>query len=354
MTKVLYVDISLDGHRKKYLEQLCKINNSDSYEIFVLISQKTNIDGTTQYEMKSNFNKRRTLITYAKFIKEIKKIADTNDIDVIHFLCGDALYRFFGIGLTKLKRKIVITYHHMVLKGLKKYSIKRIFKKSTIGIVHTQKLINELKSNSIENSKLVDYPMLDYVSTKNLNEAKEYFKLPLDTTVLGVIGGTSSYKGLDFLIKALNEVNEECCLFVAGKIINYDENFINTNLKNRKIRIVTCLRKLTDEEFADAIQASDVIMLPYRLEFDGASGILIESLFHSKHVIGSNHGSMGNLIKSYDLGRTFDTNDINKLVEQIQSDIKMPYVLSEKSKEYKEMINPERFLELNKKIYEIL
>lgn len=351
--KILYVDISISGHREKYLKKLISLKEMEDYDIFTLMPQKLEIEGITQYEMKSGFNNKRTIINYIKFINEIKKIANENSIDIVHFLSGDALYRFFGIRLHKIKQKIVITYHHMILQGLKKYSIKRIFKKTTIGIVHTEELYNNLEKISIENVYLVDYPMLDCISNKTIQEAKEYYKLPMSIPILGAIGGTSSYKGLDVLIQALNNINENCCLFVAGKIVDYDESYIESNLKNKKIKVVTCLRKLTDEEFADAVQASDAIMLPYRQEFDGASGILIESLFHNKHVIGSNHGSMGDLIRKYDLGRTFNTNDLEELIQEIQNDLETPYNLSEKSKEYRKKINPKRFLELNKSVYEL-
>lgn len=351
--KILYIDISMQGHREKYLKKLISLNNIDNFEAFVLVPQKLELDGIIQYEMKSNFYKKRTIINYIKFIDEIKKIADENEIDIIHFLCGDALYRFFGTKLNKLKQKVVITYHHMILQGIKKYSIKRIFRKSTIGIVHTEKLYKDLQNNCIRNSKLIDYPMLDCISNKNINEAKAYYNLPINIPVLGVIGGTSKYKGLDFLIQALNCIDKRCCLFVAGREIDFNEEYIRTSLKNTNITLVTCIRNLSDEEFADAIQASDVIMLPYRLEFDGASGILIESLFHNKHVIGSNHGSMGDLIRTYDLGRTFNTNNIEELVKEIQSDIEKPYVLTKKSDKYREIMDSQRFLNLNKDIYEV-
>lgn len=352
MKKILYIDISLNGHRKKYIEELIKINDSEEYETLILIPEKLKIEGITQYELKSNFDKKRTITTYIKFINEIRKIANDNNVDIIHMLCGDALYRFFGILLPTLRKKIVITYHHIILKGLKKYSIKRIFKKSYIGIVHTEELYNKLKSNNINNCAMIDYPMLDYISNKTTIEAKKEFKLPVNIPVLGVIGGTSKYKGLGFLIEALNKVKKECCLFVAGAIYDYDYDFIKENLKNDKIKLVTKLKRLSDEEFADAVQASDVIMLPYRREFDGASGILIESLFHNKHVIGSDHGSMGDLIKEYELGRTFETDKIENLISVTEEDLMYPYSLTEKSQIYKTKLSTEKFLEKNMHIYD--
>ena len=241
----------------------------------------------------------------------------------------------------------------MILKGIKKYSIKRIFKNVAGGIVHTQELYNNLCINGINNAFLVDYPMLDCISKKKIEEAKKSFNLPLDIPILGCIGGTSGYKGLDFLIDALNNVKKRCCLFVAGSVVGFDQDFIDERLKNENVKLILLLRRLSDEEFADAVQASDIIMLPYRNGFDGASGILIESLFHNKHVIGSNHGSMGDLITKYELGRTFETNNLEDLINKINMDIDIPYELTDKAKEYKRKLLPERFLELNKNVYEL-
>ena len=353
MTRVLYVETGLEGHREKYLKELLSIKNSEEYKIIALLPNKIEVNGIEQFEIKSGFDRKRTIIKYIKFINEVKKVADENNVDIIHFLGGDSFYKYFGFRLAKFKQKVVITYHHMVLKGIKEISIKRIFKKITYGIVHTEDLFNKLQEKSIKNSYLVNYPMLDFISQKNVEDAKKYYGLPQDMKVLGMIGGTSKYKGLDFLLQALNKINKECCLFVAGKIYEYDYKYIRNNLKNPKIILVTALRKLSDEDFADAIQASDVIMLPYRLEFDGASGILIESLFHNKHVIGSNHGSMGDLIRKYDLGRTFETNNMEELINKIKEDLAKPYILPNSANEYKKKLLPARFLEANKELYDI-
>lgn len=351
LKKILYIDISLDGHRGGYLKELLNINLSQNYEICVLLPGKLALDGINQFQIKSGYDKKRTLVTYIKFINEIKKIVIQNKIDIVHFLCGDALYRFFGLKLSSLKCRVIVTYHHVVLKPLKKISIKRIFKKSSAGVVHTEEIYNMLNKNSIENVCLVDYPMLDKISTKKVLEAKKYYNLPLNIPILGCIGGTSSYKGLDFLIEALNKVDKECCLFVAGKVYNFDKGFIENHLNNPKIKLNTVLKMLSEEEFADAIQASDVIMLPYREQFDGASGILIESVFHNKHVIGSNHGSMGDLITKYGLGLTFETNNMQDLIDKIEKDLNNPYQLSEKSNEYKEKLSTKKFIESNIRIY---
>lgn len=352
MKKILYIDVGLNGHREKYLRELIKMNEKNNYQIYTLLPNTMKDVDVVQYEMKSGYNAKRNIITYIKFIKEIKKIAYENNIDVIHFLCGDSLYRFFGLKLRQLKSKVIITYHHMILKGLKKISIRRLFKKSDCGIVHTQELYNKLQENKIYNSYLVDYPMLDFVSIKDVISVKKQFGLPLNMPIIGVIGGTSEYKGLDFLIKALNNVRYECCLFVAGRVITFDKEYIEGALKNKKVKLVLALKELTDEEFADAVQASDIIALPYRLEFDGASGILIESLFHNKHVIGSSHGSMGSIIKKYHLGRTFETNSLEDLIDKLEEDILNPYVLSSEAQAYKDKLSPQRFLETHDILYD--
>lgn len=52
---------------------------------------------------------------------------------------------------------------------------------------------------------------------------------------------------------------------------------------------------MTDREFAEVIAASDIIALPYRKKFNGASGPLVEGVYLGKCIIGPNHGNLGKL-----------------------------------------------------------
>lgn len=225
------------------------------------------------------------------------------------------MYRFFGVGLGSLKAKVVITYHHMVFTKMKQVAIRNMFRHSAYGVVHTDYLLGQLTAIGIENAKCVYYPMLDAISAKTTEAAKAYFSVKGDYPVLGVIGGTQSYKGLDILLGGLNQVKYPCTLFVAGVERAFGREYIEKTITNSLVDQCILLRGLSDEEFADAVQASDIVMLPYRKEFDGASGPLVSAAIHRKPIIAANHGSLGDIVTRYDLGACFESENETSLAE---------------------------------------
>ncbi len=338
--RILYVDISLNGHRIGYIKAFQKLDN----DAFCLIPKKTPEIKMHQFEIQSEFKKKRSFNSYRAFIFEIASLVEEHKIDTVHILCGDALYRYFGIHLDKIGCDLVITYHHMQFNFIKKISIRQLFKYSKHGVVHTASLFDTLAKIGVQNKHHIEYPMLDEISQLTVTEAKGKFGIKDADIVIGVIGGTQKYKGLDVLIKALNTINSRCTLLIAGVVREYDEQYIRRNLRNNNINLALKLRGLTDMEFADAIQASDIIVLPYKKEFDGASGPLVSGIFHKKIILASNHGSLGRLVNSFELGKTFESENACSLATILEMMLKNLPKISQKALEYADDVNVENFL----------
>lgn len=350
--RVLYVDISLYGHRIKYIEALCKVKDYAT-EVQLLLPKYIDSVAVKQHELTCGFWSagKNGLKYYIAFLKEVRKVVKNECIDCVHFLCGDALYRFFGLGLNRLGAKVVITYHHVVLDLKHRLSLKIIFRNSQLGIVHTQMIADNLIAAGMKNVRYIDYPMMDQMSQKNCIDAKKAFGLPQDIPVVGALGGTSYYKGLDILLDALNQINKKCCLFIGGSRADFTEDDIHNRLRNKEVTLVMRLRKLSDEEFADAIQATDIIVLPYRREFDGASGIMISAAFHKKTILGAEHGSMGKLIEKYGLGQVFETENVNDLRRKLELQLNRVLVPENNTEEFCSLLGVERFISTHKEIY---
>ena len=82
-----------------------------------------------QVLMTSGYDKKRNLNNYIRWISEIKKIVKNESIEAVHFLCGYALYKFFGINLGTIPAKTIVTYHHVQFSKVRNISLKRIFAK---------------------------------------------------------------------------------------------------------------------------------------------------------------------------------------------------------------------------------
>lgn len=348
---IMYVEFNFHGHRLKYINAFNSLD--EKHKLFYLVpGSESALMGGRRIAMCSGFNKRRSLTRYFAFVKEVKRAVKAYKIDVVHILDGDFLYRYFGFGLKGIGARLVITYHHMDFGILKRISLRRIFRASAYGVVHTEKLKDELKTIGIKNGVYIDYPMLDAVSKKTVENARKEFGIrDSSLPVLAFVGNLMNYKGFDMLVRALNRIQTPCIFLVAGEPLDYDEQYIKENLTNTNIKVRYRLRYLTDPEFADAINAADVVLLPYRRDFDGASGPLVSAVMHRKVVIGAAHGSLGNMIKTYSLGVTYECENENALVRAINGYLTDPFTVSEKAEEFARRLSPADFVEKNEKLY---
>lgn len=343
--KILYVDISLQGHRKKYLEALATASES-----ILLLPQELNTVTNTQYIMGSNYDKKRSLFTYYKWIKEIRELVRKEQIDIVHFLCGDALYRYFGLLLPTIPCKVFITYHHMLFSTIRKLSLRNLFSHS-VGIVHTDALLDGLTKIGINNVKKIEYPVfMEEVSISNY-DAKRKLGLQLDRPCITVLGGTQRYKGLDILLSALNNVNAPFQLYITGLERAFSKDYIIEHSKKYQKNVKLHLSRLTEEEYRDAVAATDLIVLPYRYEFDGASGPMIEGVWNRKYIVGASHGSMGRIIQEHNLGTTFKTEDPSDLARVLNIILQNIPRWSQEAESYRKELTVEKFIERYLSLY---
>lgn len=351
---VLYVEFNFEGHRLKYINAFAPLEK-EGYNFYCLVPQKTEFfPKKRQIVMRSVYHKKRSIFTYLSFVRDIKRAVKEYKIDVVHILDGDFLYRYFAIGLNGLKRynaRLVVTYHHMAFGFLKRISLKRLFRVSAYGVAHTAKLKETLGALGIKNVAYIDYPMLDYISSASQKEARDMFGIKSDLPVLAFVGNILDYKGFDLLIEALNKIEIPCAFFAAGAPLAYGEEYIDENLKNPLVTVYKSLKLLSEEEFSAAILAGDVILLPYRSSFNGASGPLVNAAVHGRPVIGSDYGSLGDMIKTYSLGKTFLCDDAASLASAITDYIKNPFTAGKEAKDFAARSNVNVFVEKNKALY---
>lgn len=343
--RILLVDISVNGHRLAYIKAL-----RDSNESICLLP----VDDAVTFpyvEIKSEFDKKRTIQTYFGFIFEINKLIDEYKISVVHLLCGDALYRFMGIGLNFIKAKTIVTFHHMTFSKIKQMAIKGIFRNVDCGVVHTEYLYEKLHSLKIENVTHIEYPVFSEQLECSKKESREILGLPIEMKILCVMGGTQRYKGLDILLEALNDVNEKFFLVVSGPEREYSKEYIEGKTCKYKEQVKLMLRFLEEKEFQHLINASDFVMLPYRFEFDGASGPLADSTIYRKTVIAAGHGSLGGLVVQNHLGYTFETENVLSLTRTIESALQSEMKWDEVAERYRNSLQVEAFQEKYKNEY---
>lgn len=108
---------------------------------------------------------------------------------------------------------------------------------------------------------------------------------------------------------------------------------------------------LTDRELSCAINSADIIALPYRKMFTGASGPLTEGVCLDKIIVGPDHGSIGDIITANHLGYTFEAENVDSLADVMQKALSYDFVIDESYEEYKKRLSPEKFVKEYIRLY---
>lgn len=350
MNKILLIDTAIDGHHIAYLKGILTLQNN-----FVVVIPKSNFNCESKVIYADKFN-LLSFDEYKKWLKEINKIIDFEKPDIVHFLYGDVFYRFFGYGLSNIKnkcKKLIVTFHQFRIKKLVKISLKRIFNKISVGIVHTDYNKEELNRIGIKNVNVIDYPQLyDFEISNCQSELKEKYDIKKDEIVFSLVGGIMGYKGIETLFESINKMkNKNIKVILAGKLYDYSKEQIESMISNIKSNIIFKPGFLTDEEFLDFIAIADYIILPYRNIFDGASGPLTEAVWARKPVIVSDNKALGEITKSNNLGYTFKSENPDDLAKIMDYAIENKFGWNENAENFRNKISLNNFIASHNDIY---
>lgn len=96
------------------------------------------------------------------------------------------------------------------------------------------------------------------------------------TDVIGFFGSVLPYKGVERLIRVfIAEVDDpQLSLTVAGQTPDPNFRELLTTLADADPRVFATLRKLSDKELATAIQACDLVVLPYEKMYNSGAALL--------------------------------------------------------------------------------
>ena len=277
MKILIYATPGSEGHHYTYFSAIVYAvkEKMPQAEIVAVLPEKCEEVDCRQVCIKGFNWGTKSFIEYLGLMRAFTKIVENEKPDCIHIQCGDNFYRFLGLGFEKLKKyNPIITFHHMKRSKLRDISFHRIFNKIKYGVVHTEALKEMLYSMGIKNVKHIEYPQFQKYIAPSQDEARKKLGLKKDVPVLLALGATRDDKGLDILLEALNLVNSDFQLLIAGKEESFTEAYIDQHIQKYSTKVVKLLKFLDDNEFSECLSASDFVVLPYRKCFDGASGPL--------------------------------------------------------------------------------
>lgn len=340
--RILMVDTSLEGHHQTYLQSLIHAAGTR-----VIVCAPVGGEGLfPSIERYYSIPRAgKSLKQYLAMLVSLRRIVKQEKLAALHFVYGDAFYRFGGLGMRLLPCKKIITCHQFRHRSKTAIHIyRRLARLSTCIVVHTDELMKVARGYGINNVVHVEYPQFNLCSAIDQAAARAMLGIPNDGVPLILsLGGTRYFKGLDLLLTALKDVKHPFYLLVAGREESFTEEYICEATKTFQNRVFLRMAFLPEEEVDCCLQAADIVCLPYRKEFDGASGPLGEGVVRNKLIVGPAHGSIGQTIREYHLGLTFEAENIANLAETLEQALTSAWKPDEKYREYQELLNPKRF-----------
>lgn len=216
-----------------------------------------------------------------------------------------------------LKFKLFYTYHDNPWDKKEKENLILIFidkmlgKLSDLIVVHSYFMKENLKKylkKEIFVMPLGPYFIFEKYKKENFNLEKELN--------LGFLGRIFPYKGLEVLLKAVNELQEEglkinCFILGKGNLSDKEKELIE------KTNSIIENRWLDNKEIIDFCSKKiDVVVLPYKMATQ--SGVISLCLAIGIPLIVSNVGGLKEFVKDGFNGFVFDIRDINELKSKIK------------------------------------
>ena len=354
LKKLLLVDTKGSGHHKNYAELVIE-SSKEKYNNKIYFIAEYEIENVKNINLL--FTNHDNIILRAVirvlWILKVFKEAKNNDINHIHFLYLDSLIiisPFIYLLLCfNFKFEITATLHHFKFEKLKTVFLKLLSKRIRKIVVHGKYLKDSLKNKSIKNVINIEYPAThNYFPGKNV--ARKLLDLNEKDNILLSLGGTRKNKGLDILLEALNYINSKnFLLIIAGKEEHFNKEFILKKINNYKEKVVLDLSFISDLKFSLYLEAGDAVILPYKRDFMGQSGPLIEGVNHNCFIISSNHGQIGHTVKNKALGFVFEENDSKDLSDKIKEFItnkekRLKKINNQKYTSFKNEIDKDKFI----------
>lgn len=300
MSKIYIIDLvnDVEGHYFM-MEALSKIQDTievDTHEKKILL-KKHPISGFLE-----------RIKMYRRCLSKIPK---SKEDKIAHFLTGDKFYMLpFLYGKKSRNLKFVMTLHRFPKSRVLQLLLKNFATQLSRIIVYSDYLKECCNKIGISNVEVIPYASFyDYSNIRSKLELKRFYGVE-NKYVFTSLGGTRIEKGLDILLNSFRHIDQESkqqiVLNVAGQELEIKKDEILRLSKKYGINVLLNLKILSDIEFCENVNISDVMVLPYRCSFNsGASGPMTEAMSRGIPCIFPAIGSLS-YYKKYEAGETFE------------------------------------------------
>jgi glycosyltransferase involved in cell wall biosynthesis len=233
-----------------------------------------------------------------------------------------------------LSKGQILTGFRLCLGGLfrgrpanafKGFLYRRADRRNRLAFICYTKAVHDSYSDSPYYDKIVRMPRGVAVPERGALqpvEARRILGLSQDGAVLLHFGSNHSDKNFEVIFQAAKDLPEPYTLLFAGKG-NPVHRANNPVMLAKKYGLgqntIIADRYIPEEEMPDYFHAADATLLSYRKHFGRASGVLSTTAQFSLPVIASDVGEIGEAVRNYGLGLTFEAENAQSLREAILS-----------------------------------
>lgn len=357
--RVMLFDLSVSGHHINYASYLIRYLCGNGYEVTLftlkedprleLLADELKFTVKYAYDNAEAQIGNNVMTRYAQMFRSLRRcfqFADESDADVVHILCVD--YDVLPLYFKNLRYQ-KHTWHLFAtlfspyfihdrnekvncLRRLKHisdaFTLKRMLEKRLLSalFVHTN-AIKELLTRRFGwqehySQRIVVIPDPLEISYRRYSkeEARERLQLPKDIPILLFFGGLRRSKGPDILLDAIKSLDQDFRLVIAGPpdyTAQSDIESCKEQLDN-PVKIIDRLKYIPEGEVDCYFLSTDVVVLPYRKDFKGTSGILQHACAAGKPVVATNVGEIGRIVKEHSLGIVVEPGSPHALRNGIQ------------------------------------
>lgn len=358
--KIIIFDLQTEGHHVQFVNLLCRyfIDLGDEVTFitwkhckYIQRLERINPELRIEFVLSSNSNRlRKTLFfrqyDYFRGYSYCLKWGKEQAADVAQFMYVDRseIALLFSILLSPRSRtslfgfliapyflsknykntkmplffKFYFWLNRIALRSLlQSRKVKQLFVLSH----HTKEIMNNLwKSLPKAIIEAVPDPVEDFPNDCSKRDARKKLGLPTEGFIFLHFGTLTKEKGSDIFLESIPLVKENAFWLIAGKPVSLSRNDISDFKKklDKPNRLITHLGFIPDELFKYYFKSCDIVVLPYRFNYIGTSGILQTATGASKPVIASRVGQIGEIVEKEKLGFVVSPNCPQKLAKKME------------------------------------
>jgi glycosyltransferase involved in cell wall biosynthesis len=148
-------------------------------------------------------------------------------------------------------------------------------------------------------------------------EARKHFRLPTNKTVFLSFGSVHPGKAPEVIFEAIQDIPGAICLHAGKTTLNMQSKFEKLKKQYGKTVLINDVY-VSEKEKPYYFAVSDAVMLSYTHDFKATASMLWEACRYQKPVIASDSGQLGELVRKFDLGFTFKSEDPKSLKEAME------------------------------------